>query len=433
MEIDPNQDYLSKSEIRQLQNECFLSHLKYTYSHAKHYRDKLDKCGITLEDISSLDDLTKIPVTTKEEIETNNLDFQAVSPRSVVEYVTTSGTLGNPISIALTLEDQKRLTWNEKRSLNMCGITADDVIQITTTLDKRFMAGIAYYLGATALGAAVIRSGIGDPDFQLDNIRRFQPTVLIAVPSFAYKFGNYLLSKGIDPKSTSIRKIVCIGEPIKDTSFAPNTLNQKLMEIWDVQLYSTYASTEMATAFTECEAGQGGHLLPELIHVELLDDQNQPVADGEVGEVTITPFGIEGMPLLRYKTGDLARLHTETCSCGRNTSRLGPVEGRKGQMIKWKGTTLFPQQIENVLNHISEIDNYIIELSLDDLGLDLLKVILPDHLERNVLDQAQRLLQQSLRVNPILEQNTAAYIASEILPKGSRKPRRFVDKRHLAN
>ncbi|MCV9387204.1 phenylacetate--CoA ligase family protein [Reichenbachiella ulvae] len=427
MEIE--QDYSSLENIKKLQNEQFLSHLTYIRENSKYYQKKFAKSGLDWQNIKSLEDIHLLPVTTKEEVEMYNLEFQTVSNQDIIEYVTTSGTLGDPISIGLTREDQKRLEWNERRSLEMCGITAHDVIQITTTLDKRFMAGMAYYLGATALGAAVIRSGIGDPDFQLDNIKRFKPTVLVAVPSFAYKFGNYLLGKGIDPKTTSIKKIVCIGEPIKDEEFEPNTLNEKLSEIWDVELYSTYASTEMATAFTECKEGKGGHLLPELIHIEILDENNQPVPHGQVGEVTVTPFGIKGMPLLRFKTGDLARVHSDACSCGRNTLRLGPIEGRKGQMIKWKGTTLFPQQIENVLNHISEIDNYIIELSLDDLGLDKLKVILPDHLDQGIIDRAQRLLQQRLRVNPILEQNTAAYISSEILPKGSRKPRRFVDKR----
>ncbi|PIB36187.1 hypothetical protein BFP72_12675 [Reichenbachiella sp. 5M10] len=433
MEIDTNSDFSSIDDIKQLQNQHFLSHLSYSLSHSVYYQSKFEALDLSLEDIQSIDDIHKIPVTTKEEIERHNVDFLAVSKKQIIEYVTTSGTLGDPISIALTHQDQQRLARNERRALELCQITAEDTIQITTTLDKRFMAGMAYYLGATALGASVIRSGIGDPDFQWDNIRRFEPTVLIAVPSFAYKFGNYLLSKGIDPKTTSVRKIVCIGEPIRDSNFEPNTLHQKLTELWDVTLHSTYASTEMATAFTECNEGIGGHLLPELIYVEILDDHNQPVAMGEVGEITVTPFGIEGMPLLRYKTGDLARLHTAPCLCGRNTPRLGAIEGRKGQMIKWKGTTLFPQQIENVLNHISEIDNYIIELSLDELGLDKLKVILPDHLDEYIIAQAQRLLQQRLRVNPILEQNTAAYISNEILPKGSRKPRRFVDKRELVH
>ncbi|UXP30752.1 AMP-binding protein [Reichenbachiella agarivorans] len=433
MEIDTTYDFSSADSILSLQNKHFLSHLTVIQRQSKYYQEKFETLGLDFSEIKSLDDIHKIPVTTKEELEKSNPDFLAVDKKRIIEYVTTSGTLGDPITIALTQKDQARLALNECRSLDLCGITSDDIIQITTTLDKRFMAGMAYYLGATALGATVIRSGIGDPDFQWDNIKRFEPTVLIAVPSFAYKFGTYLLSKGIDPKKTSVKKIVCIGEPIKDASFKANTLHQKLKEVWDVELYSTYASTEMATAFTECSAGQGGHLLPELMYVEILDENNQPVAHGEVGEITVTPFDIEGMPLLRYKTGDLARLHNDTCACGRTTPRLGPIEGRKGQMIKLKGTTLFPQQIENVINQITEIDSYIIELSLDELGMDKLKVILPDTLDTAVVAHTQRLLQQRLRVNPILEQNTQAYISSEILPKGSRKPRRFVDKRELVH
>ncbi|MGL1886405.1 MAG: AMP-binding protein [Reichenbachiella sp.] len=418
-----------RQDFRPIQDEAFKKHLDFIKNHSTFYQKRFAELGISFDQINSLDDLNQIPVTSKNEVEKHNDEFIAVTPREIIEFVTTSGTLGNPISTILTKADQERLAFNEYISLSLCGVTPDDVVQITTTLDKRFMAGMAYYLGATKLGAAVIRSGIGDPSFQLDNIQRFNPTVLIAVPSFAYKLGSFLQSKGIDPKTTSIEKIICIGEPIRNTDFSSNTLNQKLSEVWGVKLYSTYASTEMATAFTECDQGQGGHLIPELIHIEILDEQNQSVADGEVGEIVVTPFGIEGTPLIRYKTGDLARLHTEPCACGRLTPRLGPIEGRKDQMIKFKGTTLFPQQIENILNSFEGLDTYIMELSLDELGLDSLNVVFPDTMSNDIISDIKLELQQKLRVLPHTSQKEIGYIMSQVLPKGSRKPRRFVDKR----
>jgi len=126
----------------------------------------------------------------------------------------------------------------------------------------------------------------------------------------------------------------------------------------------------MGTAFTECEAGQGGHHHPEMIIVEFLDENNQPVADDEAGEVTITTLGVEGMPLLRFKTGDICFHHNAPCGCGRNTMRLGPVIGRKQQMIKFKGTTLYPPAIYDVLNGIESVENYIIEVSTNNIGTD---------------------------------------------------------------
>ena len=175
-----------------------------------------------------------MPTTSKSDVERLADDFLTVSQSEIVEYVTTSGTLGDPLVIALTKKDQERLAYNESRALAIAGVTNEDVIQITTTLDKRFMAGMAYYLGATALGAAVIRSGIGDMDFQIDNMLRFKPTVLIAVPSFVYKLSEYMRAKGIDPNSTSVAKIICIGEPIRGLDFVPNTLHEKITNNWKV-------------------------------------------------------------------------------------------------------------------------------------------------------------------------------------------------------
>lgn len=429
MEEQIHNDFGTTDEISAKQNQAFKKHIDFISKNSKYYQKVLDKQGISFDEINDLSDLNKIPITKKTDVEQFNSEFWGVEKKEIVEFVTTSGTLGNPISVVLSKADQKRLAHNESRSLAMCGIDANDTIQITTTLDKRFMAGMAYYLGATDMGAAVVRSGIGDPSFQWDNIQRFEPTVLIAVPSFAYKLGQFLLSIGVNPKTTSIKKIVCIGEPIRNSDFSPNTLNKKLSELWDKELFSTYASTEMATAFTECKHGKGGHLLPELMHLEVLDDNDQPTKNGEIGELVVTPFGIEGMPLLRYKTGDLARLYTEPCACGRNTPRIGPIEGRKDQMIKLKGTTLFPQQIENILNSFKDLDNYIMELNSDDLDLDMLDIIFPNDIDIELLSEVKTELRQKLRVNPNVIQKELSYIMSQVLPKGSRKPRRFVDKR----
>jgi phenylacetate-CoA ligase len=147
-------------------------------------------------------------------------------------------------------------------------------------------------------------------------------------------------------------------------------LGKRISEAWDLHLYSTYASTEMQTAFTECRAGQGGHLNPDLLIVELLDEHNQPVTPGHPGEVTVTTLGVEGMPLLRYKTGDICVHSTEPCICGRTTLRLSPVLGRKQQMIKFKGTTLYPPALFDLLNEMEEVVDYVAEVYSNELGMD---------------------------------------------------------------
>src|SRR5690606_27644657 len=132
-------------------------------------------------------------------------------------------------------------------------------------------------------------------------------------------------------KSDSVQKVLCIGAPLRNSDFEPSNLLIQLQETWHAESLTTYASTEVATAFTECSFGKGGHELPELFWVEILDESGEEVAEGELGEITVTPFGVEAMPLLRFRTGDLARKYTQTCACGRNSSRIGPIEGRLSQ------------------------------------------------------------------------------------------------------
>ena len=157
----------------------------------------------------------------------------------------------------------------------------------------------------------------------------------------------------------------------------------------------------MGTAFTECSAGRGGHHHPEMIIVEFLDEENKPVLEGEPGEVTITTIGVEGMPLLRFKTGDICHHHIEPCICGRNTMRLGPVIGRKQQMIKLKGTTLYPSAVYDVLNEIDFVENYIVEVSSNELGIDeLLIKVGSDADSKNAEKKIKDNFRAKLRVAP---------------------------------
>lgn len=426
-----NLDFESKQEINSVQEKALQKHLQYLNTNSEFYKSVFKSHKIDISSIQTVADLAKIPTTSKSDFETDNEAFQCVSNVDVIEFVTTSGTSGKPISIALTKGDLDRLTYNEKRSLELAGITKNDTIQITTTLDKLFMAGMAYYMGSVAVGATVIRSGIGNPNAQWDNISRFKPTATIVVPSFLYKLTNYGLRKDIDPKKSTLKKAICIGEPIRNADFSPNKMNQKISENWDIDLYSTYASTEMMTAFTECEAHQGGHQLPELIIVEILDDEGKQVEEGEIGEVTVTPLGVEGMPVLRYQTGDLARAYYGKCDCGRNTTRLGPVEGRKNQMIKFKGTTVFPQSIEDVLHAFDEVEHHVIELLTSSLDTDHVRVYVPDTVSDNLLHSIEKHFAESIRVTPEIKRIDKRTLMGMLFPEGTRKPKKFVDNRNV--
>ncbi|MDR7129154.1 phenylacetate-CoA ligase [Algoriphagus sp. 4150] len=422
---DNHIDYLPADEIEARQVELLKKHLSYTLAHSPFYKDKFSKQDIAA--ISKLSDFSKFPRTSKKDLAEFNAEFLSIVQREVVEYVTTSGTTGKPVSIALSKNDLERLAYNEARSLEIAGFTADDIVQITTTLDKCFMAGMAYYLGLTKIGAAVLRAGQGTPEFHWEMIRQVNPTSLIAVPSFLQKLGSH--SSAI---SNRITRALCIGEPLRNADFSDNQLSKNIKQHWNIDLRSTYASTEMATAFTECQEKQGGHLLPELIILEILDEHGNEVADGELGEVTVTPLGIEGMPLVRFQTGDLARKHADTCACGRNTPRLGPIEGRLAQMIKLKGTTIYPNQIEEILHNYPSASPYLIEIDRDYNGLDEVSIVLPETFTEEESYNLLIGLQARLRVKPTIKKSSASAIQQLLFRGNSRKPKKIIDHRNAS-
>jgi len=410
----PEIEKASSKEIKAFQEGKLKELLVYLNEKSKYYKRLFLDESIEISQINSLDDLSKIPVTTKDQLQLYNDDFLCVNKNKIVDYVTTSGTLGDPVTFALTDKD----------------LTNDDTLQLMTTIDRRFMAGLAYFLGARQLGAGIIRVGAGIPELQWDSILKFKPTYLIVVPSFLLKLIAFAKKNNIDINKSGIKGAICIGEPIREQDFMLNPLAKKIKASWDINLYSTYASTEMNTAFTECLHKVGGHHHPELIIAEILDDTNEPVKNGEDGELTITTLGVEGMPLLRFKTGDIVKAHHDKCSCGRNTMRLGPVVGRKKQMIKYKGTTLYPPAMNNILNDFDAVITYVIEISHNTIGTDEICIkIAAKEPSDALLARIKDHFRAKLRVSPKIEFCDKAEIQKIQFPKMSRKPVMVIDRR----
>lgn len=426
----PEIELKSSQEIKQFQEDELKKLLYYLKDNSTYYQRVFKRQNIQISDINTLEDLQKIPVTTKEDLHRYNDDFICIDSSNIIDYVTTSGTTGNPVFFGLSDKDLERLAYNEAISFACSKVTKNDTIQLMTTIDRRFLAGLAYFLGARKLGAGIIRVGAGIPELQWDSILKFKPSYLIAVPSFLLKLIEYAENNGITVNSSSVKGVICIGEPLKNQDFSDNVLSLKIKEKWDIELYSTYASTEMSTAFSECEFQQGGHHHPELIIVEILDDHNQPVMEGEEGELVITTLGVETVPLLRFKTGDVIKAHHQPCKCGRNTLRLGPVIGRKKHMIKYKGTTIYPPAMYNLLNDFSAIENYIIELDRNEVGLD--NITIKVGTKASSEDLMQRLkdhMRAKLRVLPTIMILSIDAVNKLNFPGINRKPILFVDKR----
>jgi phenylacetate-CoA ligase len=422
--------FLTTEKIKNLQEEKLRQLLPYLQEHSPFYRELFSKNKIRIGEIKTIADLCTIPTTQKEDLQRQNEDFFCVGRDRIIEYTSTSGTLGSPVTVALTENDLNRLAYNEYSSFLCADGSPEDIYQLMLTLDRQFMAGMAYYSGIRKLGAGIIRLGPGVPSMQWETIQRIRPSAIVAVPSFILKLISYAKEHHIDPNHSSVQKAICIGENIRNTDFSLNILGKKITESWNIRLFSTYASTEMQTAFTECSAGKGGHLNPELLILELLDENDNPVKAGEPGEVTVTTLGVEAMPLLRYKTGDICIYDQEPCSCGRNTLRLSPIMGRKKQMIKFKGTTLYPPALFDLLNEMEEVKDFVAEVYPNEMGMDeLLLHLVPLNLSAACDHKIRAYLQARLRVSPSIKYVSPEEMNRLQFPEAGRKAVRFIDRR----
>ena len=425
-------EFCPVAEIEEYQNEHLREALAYLAANSPFYQRMFRENGIDISEIREIADLQKIPFTEKKDLQLHNNDFLCVPAAKIVDYITTSGTLGDPVTFGCTDKDLERLAYNEKKSFECAGVHPGNIVQLMTTLDKRFMAGLAYFLGIRKLGASIIRVGNGMPELQWDTIRRLRPDTLMCVPSFILRLIDYAEQNNIDYRNSSVKRIIGIGEGLRGQDFALNLLGKRIREKWDVELFATYSSTEMGATFSECPNGCGGHVHPELIIVEIIGDDNRPVKDGEVGEVVVTTLGVEGMPLLRFRTGDMSSKITDRCACGRYSFRLTPLVGRKNNMIKLKGTTIYPPAINDVLDNTPYVVNYVVVVQNSFAGTDevVVKAGVASRPPFDIIKDLKDRFRSKIRVAPIVEILSPEDVNRLNNPANNRKPIKFIDNRH---
>lgn len=424
-------EFQSPEEIETYQNERLQEALKYLAENSPFYRKMFREHGIDVSSIKTINDLTQLPFTEKKDLQLHNDEFLCVPKEKIVDYITTSGTLGDPVTFGCTDKDLDRLAYNEMKSFSCAGVQPGNIVQLMTTIDKRFMAGLAYFLGIRRLGASIIRVGNGMPELQWDTIRRIKPDTIMCVPSFILRLIEYAEQHDIDYRNSSIKRIIGIGEGLRNQDFSLNLLGHRIKEKWDVELFATYSSTEMGATFSECPYGCGGHVHPELIIVEIIGEDNKPVKDGEVGEVVVTTLGVEGMPLLRFRTGDMSSKVTGQCRCGRYSYRLTPLVGRKNNMIKLKGTTIYPPAINDVLDNTPYVANYVVVVQNSFAGTDevVVKVGVASQQPFDVIKDLKDRFRSRIRVAPIVEILSPEDVNKLNNPSDNRKPIKFIDNR----
>jgi len=416
-------EFLSSDEIAARTVRALRNQVGHVMEVSPWYRKSL--AGIDPADITDPASIAALPCTTKRDLAGNLDSFYAVPANAIAETVVTSGSTGNPLIFPLTRSDLDRLAFNEALSFHGAGVTPNDRAQILVSLDRLFIAGMAYYRGLTLLGANTTRIGVLPFEMQKLWLQTLNPTVLVGVPSFLVKLGTHLVESGWDAEKSAIRTLVCIGESVKTATLEPNAVSRQLQELFGAQVLSTYGVTELSVAYCECTQENGGHSHPELVHTEIVDDAGNPCPDGEVGELVVTTFGVEALPLIRYKTGDMTFKVTGTCTCGRNSSRIGPILARKSQMIKIKGTTVYPLTLTNAVDEIAGVADYcfIIEGSTAQGDSVVLHVAGPPNLTARIATQIQARARVSI---PVLISNETTING---MRKQSRKKIRIIDNR----
>lgn len=394
--------------------------------HSAFYKEKFAKLGISPAGITSLADLHSLPLTSRQDLDGASHLFQAVADENIVDLALTSGTTGVPVQVPYTRNDLTRLAFNEAIAFWGAGVRPKDRFLVCVTLDRCFIAGLAYYNGLVELGAAAIRSGSGQPARQWQLIKQLRPAGLIGVPTFLLHMARWGREHGYAPQDMGITSLITIGEPIRRPDFSLTVLGEELTRAWNAPIHVSYGATELETGISECEQGHGGHIHPELTLVEIIDDQGNQVADGEPGELVVTPLGVEGFPLIRFRTGDITRLYREPCPCGWQTPRIGPIEGRIAQRLKVRGTTIYPDIIFQTLQEVSAIEAAYIEVrAAYDLADEIKVVVGTCHsLEAR---EVEALLQAQLRVRLTVEIKDLEIVQKTMAT--ANKPRKFFDLR----
>ena len=362
---------LTRSQIECLQ----LERLQKTINHCMNspfYKKRFEENHLKPEDFKTLDDLKRIPFTTKQDLrDTYPFGIASVSLDKCVRLHSSSGTTGNPTVILHTQKDLNEWANAMARCMWMVGLRPEDIFQNTSGYGM-FTGGLGMQYGAERVGMLTVPAGAGNTKRQIKFIKDFGTTALHAIPSYANHLYDVMREMGIDPRRDTHLKTMLIGaEPHSEEQ------RQRIEEMLGIKAYNSFGMSEMCgpgVAF-ECKEQNGMHIWEDNYIVEIVDTKTlEPVPDGEIGEMVLTTLNREAMPLLRYRTRDLTRILPGRCRCGREHKRLDRMKGRSDDMMIVKGVNIFPIQIEQVLLQFKKLtSNYLITLETKD-GNDVMTV-----------------------------------------------------------
>ncbi|MBR4127923.1 MAG: phenylacetate--CoA ligase [Bacteroidaceae bacterium] len=422
---------MTREQISALQ----LERLQATVRHCMNspfYKQRFEEIGLKPEDIKSLDDIRKIPFTTKADLrDTYPFGMASVPLRECTRLHSSSGTTGTPTVILHTKKDLEEWANQVARNLWMVGLRPDDVFQNSSGYGM-FTGGLGFQYGAERMGMLTIPAAAGNSLRQIKFMTDFGTTALHAVPSYVTRLYEVMQSAGVDPRKDTKLKVLAIGaEPHSEEQ------RQRIEEMMGVKAYNSFGMSEMCGPGVgfECQEQNGLHFWEDYYIVEIVDPETlEPVADGEIGELVLTSLCREAMPLLRYRTRDLTRVLGRTCPCGRNHVRIDRMRGRSDDMMVLRGVNIFPIQIEKILMTFPELaNNYLITLTTD---ADNDNMTVEVELEELFTDDFRRLQELTNRIQRALKDEILLTPHVKLLPKGTLpvsegKAVRVVDKRKV--
>ena len=420
---------MTRAEIEALQ----LERLQATVRHCMNspfYKERFQEAGITPEDIKSLDDIRRIPFTTKQDLrDTYPFGMASVPLRECTRLHSSSGTTGTPTVILHTRKDLEEWAAQVARNLWMVGLRPDDVFQNSSGYGM-FTGGLGFQYGAERLGMLTVPAAAGNSLRQIKFITDFGTTALHAVPSYVTRLHEVMRSIDVDPRRDTKLKVLAIGaEPHSEEQ------RRRIEEMMGVKAYNSFGMSEMCGPGVgfECQEQNGLHFWEDYYIVEIVNPETlEPVPDGEIGELVLTTLCREAMPLLRYRTRDLTRVLGRSCPCGRNHVRIDRMRGRSDDMMVLRGVNIFPIQIEKILMNFSELaSNYLITLTTDKENDNMLVEV---ELEELFTDDFHRLQDLTKRIQRALKDEILLTPVVKLLPKGTLpvsdgKAVRVVDKR----
>lgn len=427
--LDPELETMSLEQIKALQVE----RLKATVAHCMNnpiYKKRLEEAGVTPENIKSVDDIRRIPFTTKQDLRDNYPFGLASAPLTeCVRLHSSSGTTGNPTVILHTQKDLDEWANQVARNLWMVGLRPNDVFQNSSGYGM-FTGGLGFQYGAERLGMLTIPAAAGNSLRQIKFMKDFGTTALHAVPSYVTRLYEVMQETGVDPRKDTKLKVLAIGaEPHSEEQ------RKRIEQMLGVKAYNSFGMSEMCGPGVgfECKEQNGLHFWEDYYIVEIVNPETlEPVPDGEIGELVLTSISREAMPLLRYRTRDLTRVIGRGCPCGRNHVRLDRMKGRSDDMMVLRGVNIFPIQIEKILMQYKELaSNYLITLTTDENNDNMTVEV---ELEELFTDDYQRLAQLQKSVTRALKDEILLTPIVKLVPKGTLptsegKAVRVVDKR----